>query len=273
MIRTLLIAGLVIIAMPWASVSAESELPAELQEIRIDQQLDAMLPLDLVFTDSQGREVKLGDYFGEKPVILSLVYYECPMLCTMVLNGLVSSVRLLDSSIGEDYDVISVSIDPDEGSELAAAKKAEYLNRYGREGAGDGWHFLTGEESSIRKLAATVGFKYRYLPDRDEYAHAAGIMVITPEGRVSRYFYGIDYSPRDLNLGLVESSEGRIGTLADQVLLFCYRYDPVTGKYGAATVALVRAGGVATIAVLCIFFLVMWRRERSAARAGGVQAS
>ena len=260
-------------AWPWASVCAESALPQELQEIRIDQHLNARLPLDLEFTDSLGRRVRLGEYFGDKPVVLSLVYYECPMLCTMVLNGLVSAARVLDPSIGKDYAVISVSIDPGEGSDLAAAKKQEYLNRYGREGAADGWHFLTGEEESIRALAATVGFKYRYVTERDEYAHAAGIMIITPEGRVSRYYYGIEYSPRDLRLGLVESSRGRIGTLADQVLLFCYKYDPATGKYGAATVALVRAGGVVTIAGLIVFFLVMWRRERSAPQAGGVAAS
>lgn len=248
---------------------ADNELPPQLQEIKIEQRLNQPIPMDLPFVDGDGREVRLGDYFADKPVILTLVYYECPMLCTMVLNGLVSSLSVVSLDAGKDFDIVTVSIDPGEGPILAAAKKREYLNRYDRPGAERGWHFLTGKEENIRLLAAAAGFRYRYVPERDEYAHASGIMVLTPKGRLARYFYGIEYPPRDLRLALVEASANRIGTLADQVLLFCFRYDPATGKYGAATYTLIRTGGVLTILALGTFFVVMRRRERRLAGGGG----
>jgi len=269
--RAWIVTAFLLLGGRWAA--AETTLPPDLQEIRIDQNLDAQVPLDLAFTDSGAGAVKLGDFFGRKPVVLALVYYECPMLCTMVLNGLVSSLSVLPFDAGDQFDVVAVSIDPGEGPELAAAKKAEYLARYGREGGAAGWHFLTGREEEIRRLASAVGFRYRYVPERDEYAHASAIMVLTPQGRLARYFYGIEYPPRDLRFALVEASENRIGSLADQVLLFCYRYDPATGKYGAATYALVRTGGVLTVLGLGAFVLVMRRRERGRQRArpeGGV---
>jgi len=256
------VALLVTVAAAIAPLHADNELPPQLQEIKIEQKLDQQIPLDLPFVDSDGHEVKLGDYFGKRPVILTLVYYECPMLCTMVLNGVVSSLSVVSLDAGKDFDIVSVSIDPGEGPVLAAEKKREYINRYGRPGAAAGWHFLTGKEEDIRKLADAVGFRYRYVPERDEYAHASGIMVLTPKGRLARYFYGIEYPPRDLRRGLVEASANKIGTVADQVLLFCYRYDPSTGKYGAATYALIRTGGVLTILAMGTFFIVMRRRER-----------
>jgi protein SCO1/2 len=236
--------------------------------VGIDQKLGAALPLDLPFRDDQGRDVRLGDCFGGKPVVLALVYYECPMLCTLVLNGLVSGLDVVSLTAGSDFDVVAVSIDPDETPGLAAAKKREYVARYGRAGSDRGWHFLTGSEAAIRDLAAAAGFRYRYDAATGQYAHAAGIMVATPEGKLARYFYGVEYPPRDLRLGLVEASAGRIGTVVDQLLLFCYQYDPATGTYGAAAFGLLRAGGALTVLALGAYLAAMWRREVRRARAG-----
>jgi len=206
--------------------------PDLLKDVGIDQKLNDSIPLNLKFRDEHGKPVELAQYFGSKPVILSLVYYNCPMLCTQVLNGLTRSMKQIPMSIGQDFTVVTVSIDPTERTVLAEAKQTLYTGMYGRPGAAQGWHFLTGDDDQIKRLAQAVGFRYAYDPDSHQFAHASGIMVLTPEGKLSRYFYGIQYPERDLRLGLVEASEGKIGSPVDQVLLFCYHYDPHTGKYG-----------------------------------------
>ena len=236
-------------------------LPPGLQEVSIEQKLGASVPMDLVFKDETGRSVTLAEVVGGKPTILNIVYYECPMLCTMVLNGLLTSLRTLAFDVGDEFRVVTLSIDPGETPALAAAKKKNALSEYGRAGAESGWPFLTGDEPAIRALTDAVGFRYRYDAETDLYAHAAGIMVLTPEGKVARYFYGIDYAPRDLRLALVEASQNRIGTLTDQVLLFCYQYDPASGHYTTATLKLVRTGAVLTILFIGTFILLARRRE------------
>jgi protein SCO1/2 len=246
----------------WAQGLSAGNQPAVLREIGIDQRPDRQVPLDLVFRDETGKSVRLGDYFGEKPVLLSLVYYECPMLCTLVLNGLLRSLRALAFDVGKQFNVVTVSVDPGETPSLAAAKKAEYIQKYSREGAEKGWHFLTGEEDSIQALADAVGFRYVYQPDRDEYAHASGIMILTPQGKLARYFYGIEYSTRDVRLALVEASANKIGSPVDQLLLYCYHYDPVTGKYGLLIMNTIRLAGLATVLALGVFMFVMFRRDR-----------
>jgi protein SCO1/2 len=245
---------------------AQEGLPPALQGIRIEQKLDAQVPLDLEFRDESGAPVRLNDLIGDKPVILTLVYYECPMLCTLVLNGLVKSMNALPFEVGREFAVVSVSIDPGEAPELATSKKDAYLKMYNKEGAREGWRFLTGDLESIDRLAEAVGFHYEYDPSTDQFAHAAGIMVLTPKGRVARYFYGIEYSARDLRLALVEASENRIGGLADQILLFCYHYDPATGEYGPATFFLMRVGGAITVFGIGLFVLYSLRREKRAVR-------
>lgn len=235
--------------------------PAALDEVAFEQRLDAPLPLDATFRDETGREVRLGEYFGQRPVILTLVYYECPMLCSVILNGLLKSLERLTFDVGREFDIVTISFNPAETPELAAAKKRTYVERYGRPGAAAGWHFLTGEEAAIRRVTEAVGFRYAYVPERREYAHAAGIVVATPEGRVSRYFYGIEYPPRDLRLGLVEAAERKIGSPVDQFLLYCFHYDPKTGTYGAAVMNLMRLGGLLTVVLLGAFVLVSRLRE------------
>jgi len=254
-----------------AFVAARSEAPAPssiVAQVGIDQKLGDSVPLDLVFRDEAGSPVRLGQYFGgKKPVLLSLVYYRCPGLCTMTLNGMASAFKPLKFSAGQEFDVVTVSIDPKETPELAAEKKAQYLKRYGRAGAEAGWHFLTGEETAIRALAQSVGFRYVYHPQTDQYTHAAGIMLLTPGGKVARYFYGLEYSARDLRLAMVEASEERIGTLADAVSLLCYQYDPMTGKYGVAIMRAIRTGAVLTMVGLGTFIVLMVRREKRPAPA------
>jgi protein SCO1/2 len=244
---------------------AQNVKPPILQDIRIDQRLNEQLPLDATFRDETGRSVQLGQYFGTKPVILSFAYYECPMLCTLVLNGLTKGMRVLPFDIGKQFEVVNISINPREGPDLAAAKKANYVRDYGRPGAERGWHFLTGEESAIQKVTRAAGFRYVYDPTTGQYAHASGIMIATPKGRLSRYFYGIEYPGQDLRLGLVEASDEKIGSLADQVLLYCFHYDPVTGRYGLAITVVMRILGSATAIAIFGFMLVMLRRERRAA--------
>lgn len=241
---------------------AATERPGLLAQVGIDQKLDTQVPLDLEFVDEDARPVTLGRYFGRRPVVLALVYYECPMLCTQVLNGLVSALDVLSFDAGRDFEVVAVSFDPGETPGLARGKKAAYLERYGRPGTESGWHFLTGRQESIARLTDAVGFRYAYDERTDQFAHAAAIMVLTPDGRVSRYFYGIEYAPRDLRLGLVEASQGRIGTVVDQALLLCYHYDPTEGKYGLVVMNLVRLGGVVTILAVGGFLWVAFRRER-----------
>jgi protein SCO1/2 len=240
-------------------------LPKALEGVGFDQKLDAPLPLELRFRDESGGEVALGQYFGTRPVVLALVYYDCPMLCTLVLNGLVSSMKALDFVPGRDFDVVAVSFDPREKPELAQAKRAAYLERYARPGTEGGIHFLTGAQPAIDALTKAAGFRYAFDQESGQFAHPAGILVATPEGRISRYLFGADFAPRDLRLALIESAAGRIGTVTDQVLLYCYHYDPASGRYTTAVMNLVRAGGIATVLSLGLFVTVMWRRDRKAA--------
>lgn len=236
--------------------------PEALRGVGFDQRLDAQVPLDLVFRDESGAPVRLGDLFRGKPVILSLAYYRCPMLCTLVLNGLVSAMRALPFTAGETFDVITVSIDPQETPALAAEKKATYLEQYRRLGAENGWHFLTGDAAAIEQLAAAIGFRYRYDPERKEFAHAAGLTVLTPRGVVARYFFGVEFAPRDLKFGLMEAAENRIGSPIDQLLLFCYHYDPSTGRYSTAVLTGMRLAAAATLLALATFIVLALRRER-----------
>lgn len=233
-----------------------------LGNVGIDQKLNEQLPLNLAFQDESGQRVELRQYFGEKPVILSLVYYECPMLCTEELNGLLSSLKQISFDVGKQLNVVTVSFNPHERPPLAAAKKGMYTNLYGRPGAAEGWHFLTGNEGPIEQLTRAVGFRYAYDPASAQYAHATGIILLTPEGRISRYFYGITFPPRDLRLGLVEASAEKIGSPVDQLLLVCYHYDPKTGKYGLLISNVIRLSGLATVLALGSFLFVMFRRER-----------
>ena len=236
-------------------------------KVGFDQKLDAQVPLDISLKDEQGKPVRLGDFFGERPVILTLVYHECPMLCNEVLNALTRGLKGLTFDVGDQFEVVTVSINPAETTELAAKKKAHYLKRYGRPGAGRGWHFLTGDEGSIRKLAQSVGFRYVYMPESKQYAHAAGLVLLTPTGRVARYFFGISYAPRDLRLGLTEASSGKIGSPVDQMLLFCYRFDPTSGKYSFAIINVLRLLATATALALGAYVSTMLWRERRRGRA------
>jgi protein SCO1/2 len=235
--------------------------PDLLKNVGIDQKLNQSVPLELTFRDETGKTVQLGQYFGHKPVILSLVYYTCPMLCTQVLNGMEAGLRNVSLNMGEDYNVVTVSVDPNEDAKLAKSKQELYTGVYGRPGAGEGWHFLTGDEANIKKLADAVGFRYAYDPDSKQFAHASAVMVLTPEGKLSRYLYGIQYPSRDLRLALVEASEGKIGTPVDAVMLFCYHYDPATGKYGLLVSRLIKGGGALTVLVIACLMIVLFRRE------------
>lgn len=241
-------------------------LPPALEGVGIDQKLDAQAPLDLVFRDEYGRQAPLSSYFGERPVLLALVYYQCPMLCTQVLNGVEMSLKAVSFNPGRDFEVVVVSFDPRDTAELAEAKKRNYLRRYGRPDTANGWHFLTGEETNIKALAHAVGFRYRWDAATRQFAHASGIFLLTPEGRVSRYFFGVDYPPRDLRLGLIEASQRKIGNAADALLLFCYHYDPATGKYGAIVMNMLRLGAASFLVLGTVFFYFLWRRNRHADR-------
>jgi protein SCO1 len=234
-----------------------------LKEVSIDQKIGQQLPLDLTFKDERGNDVRLGQYFGGKPVVMALAYYECPMLCTQVLNGLVSALGVLNFDVGREFDVVAVSINPKEPPALAAEKKQAYLDRYKRPQSAAGWHFLTGKEENIKQLAAAVGFRYAFDPQIQQYAHGAGIELLTPKGVISKYFYGIEFSARDIRFGVIEASDEHIGTPIDDVLLLCYHYDPATGKYGATAIDAVRIGGVATMLGLGTFIFISLRKERT----------
>jgi protein SCO1/2 len=240
--------------------------PPYLQNVGIEQHLNAQVPPDLAFTDDTGRPVKLGDYFGKKPLILNLVYYNCTMLCGEALAGLTGSMKMIKFDVGDQFEVVTVSFNPKETTQDAAAKKADYIKRYGRSGAAAGWHFLTGSADSIDALTKAVGFQYQYDAARNQYAHATAIMVLTPQGHISRYFYGVDFPPKDLRMGLVEASQEKIGNAVDQVLLYCYHYDPATGKYGAVVTNMLKLGGGATILFLAVLLFVLLRLDRSATR-------
>jgi len=255
-------------AMPQAMTQSIMSPPANvrppyLQNVGIEQHLNGQVPPDLAFVDDAGRSVKLGDYFGKKPIILNLVYYTCPMLCGEALAGLAGSMKMIKFDVGKEFEVVTVSFNPQETPEIAAAKKKDYLDRYGRAGAASGWHFLTGPPESINALTKAVGFEYQYDPKLNQYAHATAIMVLTPQGRISRYFYGVDFPPKDLRMGLVEASQNKIGNLTDQVLLYCYHYDPVTGKYGAVVNNILRLGAGVTIVILGGLLLILFRLEKA----------
>jgi protein SCO1/2 len=270
-------AGLIVAALPVIAAAQQMGIPAAtvpmmVQGVGIDQNLNAQLPLELTFRDETGQTVRLGQYFRDKPVVLALVYYDCPGLCDLILNGLSHAMEQISLNVGTDYQVVTVSFNPKESWQLATAKKANYLEKYQRPGAKEGWHFLTGDEPAIKSLADTVGFHYKYDPISKQFAHASAIYVITPEGRIARYFYGIEYKPRDFRLGLVEASANKIGSPADQVLLFCYHYDPTTGKYGMAITQVTRVLGTATVLLLGGFVFIMLRRERHSNPAAGRSA-
>lgn len=257
------ISGFVLLALVCVQpVSAQPLNNAISDGIEIEQKLNGQVPLDLSFRDESGAVVRLDQLVQDRPVILTLAYYECPMLCTQVLNGLLRTLRVVDFDIGSEFDVITVSIDPDETAALALGKKREYVGGYDREGAGEGWHFLTGDQASIDALAEAVGFRYVYDAPTDNYIHASGIMVLTPEGRIARYFYGIEFSPKDMRLALVEAAQHQIGNPVDQLLLLCYQYDPTTGKYGLVIINTLRVAGGITVAILVALVIGMIRRDR-----------
>jgi protein SCO1/2 len=236
-------------------------LPGALAGVGIDQKLNEQVPLNLEFHDEFNRTAPLSTYFHGKPVVLALVYYRCPMLCTQILNGLISSLKAVSLEPGRDFEVVSVSFDPKDTPELAAAKKQMYLKRFARTNSANGFHFLTGDETNIKALTSAVGFHYKYDAASDQFAHASGIMIMTPEGRLSRYFYGVEYAPLDVRLGLVEASQNKIGTLADQALLFCYHYDPTTGKYGTVAIDFLRIAGVVFFLLGSGWMWMAWRRD------------
>jgi protein SCO1/2 len=248
----------------WVSLLfAHDDRPVALRNVDLEQKLGAQVPLDVEFRDEAGRTVTLKDYFGRRPLILSLVYYSCQDLCPLTLDGLVRGMRPLSFNIGDQFDVLTVSFDPRDTSALAAAKKNNFVKQYSRPGAEKGWNFLTGDETAIRRLTEAVGFRYNYESENGRFGHATGIMLLTPDGKIARYFYGIEFSPRDLRLGLIEASAKKIASPIDQLLLFCYHYDPATGKYSLLVTNLVRLGGIATVLALVIFIAVMLRRDRN----------
>jgi len=243
-----------------------SQRPPGLEFVGIEQHLNAEVPADLEFRDELGNTVKLEDYFGHgRPVILNLGYYQCPMLCSELLEGLVGSMKALTLQLGKDFDVVTLSFDPRETTEMAAAKKRDIMKRYGRANASIGWHFLTGKPDQITALTNAVGFQYQFDTKTEQYAHATAIVILTPDRHIAEYFYGVEFSPRDLRLGLVQAGQGKIGNLTDSVLLYCYHYDPRSGKYGAVVSNVLKLGGLATMLILGTFVLVMFRADRSAA--------
>lgn len=268
-----------------AKRAVESGPPKALENVGIEQKLNEQLPLHTMFKDELGRDVALGKYFGERPVVLALVYYECPMLCNQVLNGVLTSVSILSSgniigmgtplNVGEQFDVVAISFDRRENEKpgLAAEKKQSFVDRYNRPGSSQGWHFLTGTQESIDRITEAVGFRYAYDEATNQFAHASGVMIATPDGKLARYFYGIEYAPKDMKLGLIEAADRRIGTPVDRLLLYCFHYDPSTGTYSAkVAMGLIRAGGVLFLFALAAFYFAMRRRKQRLARfeeAGG----
>ena len=245
-------------------------LPTALRDVRIEQKLNQQLPLDLVFRDESGAQVKLGQYFGQKPVVLAFVYYDCPMLCTQVLNGMVTSFRVVPFEMGKEFDVVTISFDPRETPELAASKKkvyVDYLPEKMKASARNGWHFLTGDAANIERITDAAGFRYHYDEKTKQFAHASAIMVATPEGKLSHYFYGVNYSARDLRCGLIESSQHKIGSVTEQLSLYCYQYDPTKGTYGAAVMRILRITGVLTfLGIIALIFFLKPRNRQQATR-------
>ena len=239
-----------------------SDRQSPLSRVAIEQKLDSQIPLDTTFQDETGKTVQLGSYFGKRPVVLALVYYECPMLCTQILNGVVRAAKVLTFTPGKEYDVVAISFDAREKPAEAAAKKAVYMKDFGHPETANGWHFLTGEVDSIKRVTDAVGFRYVWDVNTAQFAHASAVYVLTPEGKLSKYFYGIDYSPKDMRFALVEASENRIGNPVDKILLYCYHFDPHAAKYTPYALALLRAAGAATVLIFGGFVLISLRRER-----------
>ena len=247
---------------PTKQAETASTTPAPLKEVTFRQQLNQQLPLETRFTDEAGRDVRLGDYFKTgKPVVLAFVYYQCPMLCIQVMNGISSALTALPFVPGKDFDVVLVSFDPRDTPQAAAEKKQAHLQYWSSEKTAAGWHFLTGDETAIRQATQAAGFSYRWDPSTQQFAHVSGVLVVTPDGRLSRYFYGIEYSPKELRLALVDSGEGKVGTVIDELLLYCFHYDPASGRYGVVVMNLIRLGGVVTVAFMAGFILLMRRRD------------
>lgn len=263
---------LMLCVMLWSGSSVRAEeIPVELEGVGVTEHLGAKIPLEVPFVDEQGQAVTLQRYFTSgKPVILNLVYYTCPMLCTMVLNGMVDGLKDVAYTIGTEYEVVSISIDPRDTPDIAFKKKSNYLKSYGRPGAEPGWHFLTGTEENIRKVADSVGFQYRWDERQEQYAHAATLFVLTPQATISRYLYGIQFASKDLRLALLEASEGKIGSVIEQFILFCYHYDPVGKKYALYATNVMRLGGVLTMLILFSYLGILWRRERRVASSPSV---
>ena len=246
-----------------------NQRPPGLNNVGIEQRLNEQIPPELEFRDEAGNAAHLRDYFGSKPIILDLAYFNCQMLCPEVLSGLTTALRGLKFNAGQEFEILTVSFDPRETPAMAAEKKRELLKRYGRKGAEQGWHFLTGQQVAIAALTKAAGFQYQYDAQTQQFAHTTGLMLLTPKGKIAQYYYGVEYSPKDLRLGLVEASQNKIGNLADAILLYCYHYDPATGKYGAVIMRVLRLAGVATMLFLGGFIVLMLRRESVSGGSGG----
>ena len=238
-----------------------SNVPPQFKSVTFQQRLNQQLPLDTMLKDEAGRSVRLGEFFNEKPVVMAFVYYQCPMLCPMTLNGISSALKALPFTPGKDFEIVVVSFDHRDAPESANAKKRAHLAHWKTADTADGWHFLTGDEASIKRLTTAAGFTYQWDESTGQFAHVSGLLTLTPDGRLARYFYGVEYSPRELRLALVESSQGRIGSKVEELLLYCFHYDPSTGRYGWAVMALVRLGGALTVALVLGFVVMMRRRE------------
>jgi protein SCO1/2 len=243
-------------------VMTASTTPAPLREIGFDQYIGETIPLDIVFNDESGRRLMLGDYFGKRPVVLVFAYYDCPMLCTQVINGLSTALNVLSLEPHADFEIVTVSFNPKDTPATASAKKAIYLERYRHPGAAAGWHFLSGDQASIDRLTKAAGFRFVWDDKTNQFAHPTGVIVLTPEGRLARYLFGIEYGPRDLRYALVEASAGKVGNAVDALLLYCYHYDPMTGRYGLVVMRALRIAGIATVLALGTFIVVMVRREQ-----------
>ena len=238
-----------------------SNVPPKFQEVTFRQRLGERLPLDARFTDESGREVALGDYFGDRPVMLAFVYYQCPMLCPLVMNGISSALKVVPFTPGEDFDVVFISFDPRDTPEAANAKKQAHLQHWAATDTADGWHFLTGDEAEIRRVTGAAGFTYQWDELTQQFAHVSGVLVATPDGRLARYFYGVEYAPKDLRLALVDSTDGKLGSVVDELLLYCFHYDPASGKYGAVFMNIMRLGGLLTVGLVVGFIALMRWRE------------
>jgi protein SCO1/2 len=244
--------------------AAAASVPSPLRDVGFDQNIGHQLPLDTVFRDEQGREVRIGDYFGHHPVVLVFAYFDCPMLCTQVINGLSSALGVLSLNPGKDFEILTVSFNPHDNPQSATVKKAIYLKRYKKPGAAQAWHFLTGDQPSIDRLTKAAGFRYVWDEETKQYAHPTGIMVVTPQGKIARYLFGIEYGPRDLRLALIDASGGKLGTPVDQLVLYCYHYNPITGRYGFAIQRALQIGGAGTVLGLGALIILLIRKDKNA---------